>query len=145
TGQVWDRAQLLPLVDSSLGLLTVVDEAFLPFLPDEAERTLIPAVPERENLLVLRSLTKFFAMPGLRIGYAIASPDMVIRLRQYQDPWTVTQPAEAAALAALDDEEYRDRTIALVASESARLLERIWEIPGLRPAWPEQDRPGGRS
>ena len=86
-------------------------------------------------------MTKFFAIPGLRVGYAVASPDMVVRLRQYQDPWTVTASAEAAALAALDDAEYRERTVRLIAVESARMLERLWELPGLRPAWPERERP----
>ncbi len=80
-------------------------------------------------------------MPGLRVGYAIAPPDMVTRLRQYQDPWTVTAPAEAAALAALDDAEYRERSVDLIAEESRRLVDRLWEIPGLRPAWPDRVRP----
>ncbi len=138
TGHVWDRDRLTAKIDNSLGMLSVVDEAFLPFLPDESARTLIPAVVTRENLLVVRSLTKIFAIPGLRVGYAIASPDMVVRLAQYQDPWTVTPPAEAAALAALDEVDYQKQTAEFIAQESARVLERLWEIPGLRPAWPDR-------
>ena len=141
TGRVWNRDKLLTLVDDTLALLTVVDEAFLPFLPDASAQTLAGAVATRDNLLVLRSLTKLHAMPGLRIGYALASPDMVERLHQYQNPWSVTAPAEAAALAALDDTEYHDRTVDLVASEAPRMLERLWDLPGLRPAWPARDRP----
>src|SRR5262249_31333064 len=78
---------------------------------------------------------------GLRVGYAIASPDMVTRLRQYQNPWSVSPPAEAAALEALDDEEHRGRTVDFVASESDRVLDRLWDLPGLRPAWPSRERP----
>jgi threonine-phosphate decarboxylase len=141
TGRAWARDELLAAVDGSLGLLTVVDESFLPFLPDEPDRSLVAAVAERENLLVLRSLTKIHALPGLRVGYAVASSDMVIRLRQYQDPWTVTASAEAAALEALDDADHRARTVAFVAREAPRVAERLWEIPGLRPAWPERARP----
>ncbi|MDR3637206.1 MAG: aminotransferase class I/II-fold pyridoxal phosphate-dependent enzyme [Isosphaeraceae bacterium] len=142
TGRVWERKALLESIDASLGLLTVVDEAFLPFLPDEEQQSLVSAVPERENLLVLRSLTKIHALPGLRVGYAVASADMVTRLRQYQDPWTITGAAEAAALEALDDREHGDRTVRFVAEEATRVEERLWDIPGLRPAWPERDRPG---
>jgi len=138
TGHLWDRERLLAKVDGSLGMLTVVDEAFLPFLADESSRSLIASVRDRENLLVFRSLTKIFAIPGLRVGYAIASPDMVIRLKQYQDPWTVTAQAEAAALAALDEVEYLERSVNLIAAESARVAARLWEIPGLRPAWPDR-------
>jgi threonine-phosphate decarboxylase len=141
TGRAWDRAGLLQAVDASLGLLTVVDEAFLPFLPDEADRSLAAAVAERDNLLVLRSLTKQFAMPALRIGYAVASPDMITRLRQYQDPWTVSEAAEAAALAALDQPDHMPATVSFVVEESARVAERLWDLPGLRPAWPEPRRP----
>jgi threonine-phosphate decarboxylase len=143
TGRAWDRENLLGLVDATLGLLTVVDESFLPFLPDEAALSLISAVPSRDNLLVLRSLSKVYALPGLRIGYAIASPDMVTRLRDYQQPWSVTLPAESAALAALDDADYLDRSVRVVASESARLIDRLWDLPGLRPAWPDRAAPGG--
>ena len=142
TGRAWDRDRLLGLVDASRALLTVVDEAALPFLPDEPARTLAGAVATRDNLLVLRSLTMVYAIPGLRVGYALASPDLVARLRQYQNPWTVSPPAEAAALAALEEGDYLERTRALVAAESARLLDRLWDLPGLRPAWPARDRPG---
>ncbi|AGA25982.1 pyridoxal phosphate-dependent aminotransferase [Singulisphaera acidiphila] len=141
TGRAWDRAVLLPLVDASLGLLTVVDESYLLFLPDEAERTLVQAATSRENLLVLRSFSSIAAIPGLRIGYAVASPDMVVRLKQYQDPWTITPVAEAAALAALDDVDSRQRVVHFLSEETPRLTERLWEIPGLRPAWPDRERP----
>jgi threonine-phosphate decarboxylase len=142
-GKIWDRAELLDLVDRSLALLTVVDESYLPFLADVAERTFVGAVPDRENLLVLRSFTKFYGLAGLRVGYAVSSPDMVVRLGQYQDRRSVSVPAEAAALAALDDFEYHDRTVDLFARESTRCLERLWDLPGIRPAWPERSRPSG--
>jgi threonine-phosphate decarboxylase len=141
TGLAWDRSTLRDFVDETQGLLTIVDEGYLPFLPDEADRTLIGAAASRDNLLVLRSLSHFHAMPGLRVGYAVAPADMVTRLRQYQDPWTVTAIAEAAALAALDDADYRERTVELIARESTRLIQRLWEIDGLRPAWPDRVRP----
>ena len=141
TGRAWDRSTLSKFVDETLGLLTVVDEAYLPFLPDEADRTMVGSAVTRENLLVLRSLSSVYALPGLRVGYAIAPPDMVTRLRQYQDPWTLSEAAEAASLAALDDVEYREKTVELLARESRRLVDRLWEIPGLRPAWPDRARP----
>ncbi len=141
TGHAWDRSTLTKFVDATLGLLTVVHEGSLPFFPDEADRTMIGAASTRENLLVLRSMSSFYAIPGLRVGYAIAPPDMVTRLRQYQDPWTVPAHAEAAALAAIDDVEYRERSVGWLADESKRIVDRLWDIPGLRPAWPDRVRP----
>jgi threonine-phosphate decarboxylase len=141
TGRAWDRSRLLALIDRNPSLLSVVDEAYLPFLPDEDDRTLIRAAASRENLIVLRSMTKIFAFPGLRIGYAVASPELINRLRRSQQPWSVTTAAEVAAIAALDDDEYLARTIELIGVESARLTDRLWDLPGLRPAWPARERP----
>ncbi len=141
TGRAWDRETLRELASESVGLLTVVDESSLPFFADEADRTMIPVAATRDNVLVLRSFSQFYAMPGLRVGYAIAPPDMVTRLRQFQDANTVSASAEAGALAAIDDEGYRERTVERVAVESPRLADRLWDIPQLQPAWPSRSRP----
>jgi threonine-phosphate decarboxylase len=141
TGRCWERDRLIQLIDRAPAGITVVDEAYLSFLPDEAERTVVPAVVDRENLIVMRSMTKIYAIPGLRVGYVVASPAMIERLKRVQQPWTVTTPAEHAALASLDDLEYLHRTIDLIASESVRLTDRLWDVPGLRPGWPGRDRP----
>lgn len=141
TGRAWDRTRLLALIDRNPDLLCVVDEAYLPFLPDEDERTLVGGAAARDNLIVLRSMTKIYAFPGLRIGYAVASADLIRKLRRSQQPWTVTTAAEVAAVAALDDEAYLGRTIDLIATESARLTSGLWDLSGLRPAWPSRDRP----
>ncbi len=140
-GRSWEREKLLRAVDDAQGLLVVVDEAYLPFYPDEAQRTVTNAAASRTNLLALRSVTKIYAMPGIRVGYAVTSADMVDRLRQYQNPWSVDSPSEAALLAALDDDEYMERTIELIQSESAWLTDRLWDLDGIRPVWPSRERP----
>ena len=141
TGRAWERHRLLSLIERSPSLLTVVDEAYLPFLPDERERTFIHEAAERDNVIVLRSMTKIYAFPGLRIGYAVATPGTVSQLRRCQQPWTVMTAAEVAALAALDDDDYLRRTIDLIARESVRVTDRLWHFPGLRPVWPGPNRP----
>ncbi|MBY0395096.1 MAG: aminotransferase class I/II-fold pyridoxal phosphate-dependent enzyme [Thermoleophilia bacterium] len=141
TGRAWDRGALLDLIDRQPAGYTVVDEAYLPFLPDEAERTVVPCVVDRENLIVMRSMTKIYAIPGLRIGYAVASPSMIERFKGCLQPWTVTTAAEVAALASIEDDEYLQRTIELIATESVRVTDRLWDVPGLRPAWPGRERP----
>ncbi len=141
TGRVWDRNVLQGFAADSLGLLSVVDETSLPFWPDEADRTMIPVAATRDNVLVLRSFSHFYGLPGLRVGYAIAPPDMVTRLRQFQDAQTVTAVAEAAALAALDDDAYRQQSVELIPQFARRLLDQLWEVPGLQPAWPARDWP----
>ena len=143
TGRAWDRDALAERVDAAVGMLTIVDEGSLPFLPDEADRSIVASAATRDNLLVLRSLTKPCGMPGLRVGYAVASPDMVTRLRQYQDPWTVTASAEAAAhRRARRFAEYRERTLDLVprrVGPDARIGS--GRSPASAPTWPDRVRP----
>lgn len=141
TGRAWDRETLLGLADRNPGLLVIVDEAYLPFFPDERERTVVPDVVGRENLLVLRSMTKIYGFPGLRVGYVAGEPSLIERLRRGQPPWSVTTAAEHAAIAALEDDEYLERTIDYIAAESLRLTDRLWDVPGLRPTWPRRERP----
>ena len=141
TGRVWDRTTLESFAAESLGLLIVVDESCLPFFTDEVERTMIPVAAQRDNVLVLRSFSHFAAIPGLRVGYAIAPPDMVTRLRQFQDVGTVSAPAEAAAIAALDHHAEQQESVALLARSGQQLLDQLWAIPELQPAWPSRARP----
>ncbi len=142
TGRAWERDRLHELIERTPPRgLTVVDEAYLQFLPDEADRTVVPVAAERDDLIVLRSMTKIYAIPGLRIGYAVASPAILEKLRRCLQPWTVTTAAEYAAIACVDDEEYVARTVELIRTESARLTDRIWDVPGLRPGWPSRERP----
>lgn len=104
--------QLLYLADRLAGRAAlVVDEAFVDFTP---QLSLLDAVPQRDNLYVLRSMTKFYAIPGLRIGY-LAGPAAVIRfIRQALPPWTINTPALAAAIACLQDRDYQQQTLTMI-------------------------------
>ncbi|WP_126447165.1 threonine-phosphate decarboxylase CobD [Sulfuricystis multivorans] len=117
TGQRWTHAELLERAKTLR--LFVCDEAFLDMTPEE---TLIDAA---DNVLVLRSLGKFFGLAGLRIGFVFASKEWLTRLRERLDPWAVSHPARWAARLALADrcwqQEQRQRLIASSA-RLARLL-----------------------
>jgi threonine-phosphate decarboxylase len=88
--------------------LVAVDEAFVDFCP---QRSVLGAVRFHSNLYVFRSLTKFFAIPGLRAGYLAGPAAGVARLRAAKEPWTLSVPALAAAEACLKQENYRRRTL----------------------------------
>jgi len=89
----------------------VVDEAFADFCP---RRSLLNRVPRHDNLYVLRSLTKFYAIPGLRAGFLAGPPAGVARLAAGRQPWTLSAPALAAARACLQAGDFRRRTLAVV-------------------------------
>lgn len=109
------------------GVYVLLDEAFLDFLPDERERSLIPLVMKKQRLIVLRSLTKFYALPGLRIGYVCASPALSQQIRQRQAPWSVNSLAQSAALTALQDETFRRQTLQWLENERSFLQQALRE------------------
>lgn len=119
--------------------LFVVDESFADFVPgidDEgatARGGLGRLVRQRpDNVIVLVSLTKFYAVPGLRLGLCFASPDNAQRLRRRLPPWNVGTLGQKVGARCLRDLEYRSRTIREVAALREALTTDLREIPGLR-------------
>ncbi|NEU83591.1 threonine-phosphate decarboxylase CobD [Nostoc sp. UIC 10630] len=131
TGKIFSRDSILPYLEQFA--LVVVDEAFMDFVPPNEEQSLIPVVQEYANLVVLRSLTKFYSLPGLRLGYAIAHPDCLAKWQLWRDPWPVNTLAAAAAIAALQDTEFQQQTWAWLPSARNQLFQGLAEIPGLQP------------
>ncbi|HRZ86759.1 MAG TPA: threonine-phosphate decarboxylase CobD [bacterium] len=113
--------------------LTVVDEAFIDFLPDEKEHTFVNEAAGDRGLVVVRSFTKFFALPGLRLGCIIGHTDTIRRLAAHQHPWSVNALAQAAGEAVIDDDEYREMAVAAVEKERSYLFRALSRIDGIRP------------
>ncbi len=95
----------------------IVDEAFLDFVE---EGTTVAGC--RPNVITLNSLTKFYAIPGLRLGYGTFPPEIAARLRQILPPWTVNTVAQAVGARLFRDEDYRKRTLALTEKLRHELL-----------------------
>ena len=131
TGKLFTRSAILPYLKQFA--LVVVDEAFMDFLPQDKEQSLIQVVQEYPNLVILRSLTKFYSLPGLRLGYAIAHPDRLRRLQLWRDPWPVNILAAAAAIAALQDREFQVQTWEWLPPVRNQLFEGLASIAGLQP------------
>ncbi|MFS0518262.1 threonine-phosphate decarboxylase CobD [Nostoc sp. UIC 10607] len=131
TGKLFSRDSILPYLEQFA--LVVVDEAFMDFVPPNDEQSLIPVVQEYPNLVVLRSLTKFYSLPGLRLGYAIAHPDCLAKWQLWRDPWPVNTLAAAAAIAALQDTEFHQQTWAWLPPARNQLFQGLAEISGLQP------------
>lgn len=130
TGQLVHKPEMLEIVRTALehGVTLVVDESFMDF--SEADSVVKEAV-QTSHLICIRSFTKFFGMPGLRIGYAVSGEETIAGLREAQEPWIVTAPAEYAAIAALNDWGYIKKTRALIARERERVLSSLRVLPGL--------------
>ncbi|MBE9043690.1 threonine-phosphate decarboxylase [Pleurocapsales cyanobacterium LEGE 10410] len=131
TGKLWTKDEILPYL--SRFNLVVIDEAFMDFLTPSQEQSLIPMVEQYPNLVVLRSLTKFYSLPGLRIGYAIAHPARLQQWQQWRDPWSVNTLAAAATAAALEDREFQQRTWDWLSPARSRLFQQLSAIDELQP------------
>ncbi|MFZ0961922.1 MAG: aminotransferase class I/II-fold pyridoxal phosphate-dependent enzyme, partial [Terriglobia bacterium] len=92
----------------------VVDESFIEFT---SQPSLARRASEHGHLIVLRSFTKFFAFPGLRLGYLVAHPSLVEEFSRQQEPWSVNTLAVIAAAESLVDSTFREKSLKLIARE----------------------------
>lgn len=104
--------------------LIVVDEAYINFAPAAPSAVALDA----DNLLVLRSMTKDYALAGLRLGYAVGHPAVIRALKTVQPPWSVNALAQAAGRAALHDENYLRETMAAVRGSSRELRAHLTDL-----------------
>lgn len=128
TGAYHAREVIEYLLGALPETLIVLDEAFVRFIPDAWMSRDLAA----NNLLVLRSLTKDYALTGLRVGYARGAPAVIAALQKVQPPWSVNAMAQAAAIAALQDEEHFQRSLAALV-EAKELFMRDLAAIGLAP------------
>lgn len=136
TGQLVTKDQMLYLLKKAAeaGAYLLVDEAFMDFV--QPEQTLLPEVPHNSVLFVLRSLTKFFAMPGLRLGYLAGPPEIIKSLYNILPPWRVNLMAQVAGLASIEDSAYIEETISLIKVQKRELIKGLSAIAGLKPLPP---------
>jgi len=114
---------------ADLGITLVVDEAFIDYLEASSMKDEISSF---ENLIVLRSMTKFFALAGLRIGYLFGHNRIIDTLKQYKEPWSLNSLGEAAAIASVNDEAYIKESLFFMNGERAFLLRELQKIEELK-------------
>ncbi len=131
TGAMFSVEAIRPLLERFS--LVVIDEAFMDFVLPNQQQSLIAFITQYPNLVILRSLTKFYSLPGLRLGYAIAHPDRLQRWQEWRDPWSVNVLAEAAAIAVLQDTVFQHQTFDWLEQTRSPLYHQLANIPGLRP------------
>ncbi len=108
----------------------ILDEAFIDFIEEESSKA---AALTSSRLIILRSMSKFYALPGLRVGYMISNPEVIHEFARRKEPWTVNAMAQMAASASLKDSGYIVRTQKTIRLERERLIEGLRAIPGLIP------------
>jgi threonine-phosphate decarboxylase len=131
TGQVMNRRAVLELaeaVDRQQGWL-IVDEAFIDYCQTQSVVSALSAFP---RMMLLRSLTKFYAMPGLRIGYLVGASKVVDQLKDRQPPWSVNSLAQEFSRAVLHDHAYAAQSRTFMKSERSRFMHGLCSLSGVR-------------
>ena len=117
TGVGFTNADLERALGSFRGLL-VIDEAYAPFAKENA----VPLLARYPNLIVVRTLSKAYALAGIRVGYALAHPEVIDLLDRVRDSYNVSRLSQVAALAALGNQAYYDGVIAKVKATRDRAV-----------------------
>lgn len=122
TGRMLERDVVLSIAEAAqrMSCYLVVDEAFIDFLP---ERSVVRSAAGNSHLIVLRSLTKFYALSGLRTGYGVFPKALVATVKNYKEPWTINSLAQQAGITAISDRAYHDQTMAVIGKEKQFLEE----------------------
>ena len=131
TGRLYRRDEVAAVAAlcREQGIFLVLDEAFMDYCEAESAKHVVTA---GDSALILRSMTKFWALPGLRLGYAMAPASVAARLAAIRPPWSVNQLAQAAGQAALADHDYQLRTLAVTATGRAAMAAGLSALPGAR-------------
>lgn len=131
TGQVLNRSAVRELADAvhrQQGWL-ILDEAFIDYCPSQSVVSLLQEYP---RMVLLRSLTKFYAMPGLRVGYLVGASQVVARVKDYQPPWSVNSLAQEVACSVVQDHAYAAESRTFMRDERSRVMRDLRSLSGLR-------------
>ena len=131
TGKLLQKNQLLTIIKKAkkLSTLVFVDECFIEMVP-ESNESVISYIQKYENLFILRSLTKSFALPGIRIGYAAGSKQIIKVLQKIKIPWSVNSLAQNAANTALKNKSHLVKSNLVIKKELNYLTNKINKING---------------
>ena len=134
TGPVVTQAELERLVDAvSDDVIIVVDEAYNEFVRQEDAASGLALAEDHPNVVVLRTFSKAYGLAGLRVGYAIAATDVALSIRKAIAPFSVTDVAQAAAVASLEAAEALAERVETIVAERVRvhaaLRDQGWDVP----------------
>ena len=125
TGQLLPNKELLGFIRALPDTLVIVDEAYMAFTQGPGEG---PDLTDEQNVLTVRSMTKDFALAGLRLGYGLASPAIIESLKKVRPPWNVNSAAQRAGIAANACDSYVQRCNARMQKSRAYLTGRLLKM-----------------
>lgn len=114
-------------------IFVMVDETYIEFADNYDEINAVPLTAYYNNLIILRGISKFFASPGLRLGYAITgNTDLIKTINSHKNPWTINSLAEVAGRLMFTDTDYINATKELISTERSRIVSKLKEMPDFK-------------
>lgn len=135
TGKRVSSCKLASILEccNKYGTHLFLDEAFIEFTEGGHQNSIINESVDKKNLFVLRALTKFFAIPGLRLGYGICYNKWIKeKIDKKREPWTVNAFAELAGRVVLDDSEYIKNSEEWIREEKGYMYGSLKKIPWVK-------------
>jgi threonine-phosphate decarboxylase len=131
-GRLWSENELGILVKlcESKNIYLIIDETFIDFCLRRSSA--LDKYINHPKIILIRSMTKFFALPGIRLGYGIMNPILVEKLKSYQYPWSVNALAQEFGLASLKDKYYIDKSQAFVLQQREFLFNGLRLMPEIK-------------
>jgi threonine-phosphate decarboxylase len=114
-------------------IFVMVDETYVEFVQNMDQVTSIPLTDYYNNIIILRGISKFFAAPGLRLGYAVCgNEDLIKEINQKKNPWTINSLAAIAGEIMFKDMDYMNATRALISSERKYICNRLADCKNVK-------------
>lgn len=122
TGKYFSKASIKRLIEAAecLGVYLIVDEAFYDFV--DGYEPISSLLHEYNQLVIIRSMTKMFAIPGIRLGYVLASEQFISDLRTIQPHWSVNSVAQEIGLLCIEDNDFQQKTRELMKIERKKIF-----------------------
>lgn len=134
TGNLVTNTELEVLIQAAenYNCMVVLDESFIDFLPNDSHYTCRNLLAKYQNLVILHSLTKFYAIPGLRLGFALTTPGLTQLLHLAKDPWNVNTLAQLAGIAALKSSDYQANTKEIIQTAKSEFFNQLREVHNIK-------------
>ena len=128
TGRITKKGLIQSIIEKSYncGTYVVIDESFLDFLPNKTNLSIVDFIKSYPNLIVLKSFTKIYSIPGIRLGYCICSNiDLIKSIKKNGPPWNISAAAETCGIAALMEDRYISKSISYIRSQRKYLVKEL--------------------
>ncbi|MCC0634381.1 aminotransferase class I/II-fold pyridoxal phosphate-dependent enzyme [Clostridioides sp. ZZV15-6388] len=132
SGNVQDLKELVCLLNENNKML-IIDETFMEFVENENEYSLVKYIESNKNIFIIKAVTKFFGMPGLRLGYGLTSNSKIMdKIYEYKEPWTINSFADMLSNFIFQDKDYIRNSKEFYIKERKYMLQELKDIRNIK-------------